>query len=276
MPMQTKHLHTTDTGGNKPVLILIHGFPENGGLWREVAPLLADDFRVLCPDLPGAGESHFEATSLSMDDMAGMLAATLEEKEITAPVVIAGHSMGGYVALAFAALFPERIRGLSLVHSSCKADDAEKKKTREKTIRLLQKGDSGKEVFVKEMVPGLFAADTKQERPELIYEQIARALQMPAQSMIRFYEAIMHRADHCGILEQNDFPVQLILGKEDSLIPVEKSMAQGRLADVSFVHVLESGHMGMLEAPHKVADALRDFGMYCYRGIEQLPLNRQG
>lgn len=255
--------YAKDTGGNKPVLVLIHGFPEDSGLWRRVTPLLQDDFRVLCPDLPGAGKSHYDGDKLSMEDMAQMLVALLGEKEVTGKVVVAGHSMGGYASLALAALFPERIAGLSLVHSSCKADDEEKKKTREKTIRLLQKG--GKEVFVKEMVPGLFSEKSRQEQPGLIQEQIAGALKMPAASMIRFYEAMIQRPDRCQVLEKGGFPVQFILGKEDSLIPVRSSMAQARLAAINFVEVLNCGHMGMLEAPQKVAEALRDFAGYCYR-----------
>ena len=256
-------LNTTDTGTNRPVLVLIHGFPENNGLWREVTPLLEQDFRVICPDLPGAGESLYTGEKLRMEAMAHMLHATLEGKDISGKIVMAGHSMGGYAALAFAALFPEMLAGISLVHSSCSADDDEKKKTREKTVRLLKKG--GKEVFVKEMVPGLFSDAVKQAQPELISEQIERALNMPAESMIHFYEAIMHRPDRCAILEQAKFPVQFILGKEDSLIPVKSSMAQARLAPISFVEVLNAGHMGMLETPQPVANALREFAKYCYQ-----------
>lgn len=256
-------LHTKDSGTQKPALVLLHGFPENSGLWREVSPLLQNDFRVICPDLPGAGESHYTGDHLHLEDMARMLHDTLQEKEITQKVVVAGHSMGGYAALAFAALFPDRLAGISLVHSTCRADDDEKKKTREKTIRLLQKG--GKEIFVKEMVPGLFSDLTKQNQPSLISEQIARALKMPAESMIRFYEAIAARPDRCKVLEQAPFPTQLILGKEDALIPVKSTLAQGRLAAVSFVEVLNCGHMGMLEAPEATANALRAFAGYCFQ-----------
>lgn len=256
-------LNTADSGTQKPVLVLIHGFPENSGLWREVRPLLEQDFRVICPDLPGAGESLYEGDHLAMEDMARMLYATLEEKEITGKIVMAGHSMGGYAALAFAEMFPGRLAGISLVHSSCRADDEEKKKTREKTIRLLKKG--GKEVFVKEMVPGLFSEQTKQNDPSLISEQIARALKMPAESMIHFYEAIAARPDRCSLLEQANFPIQLILGKEDALIPVISSMAQGRMAPISFVEVLNCGHMGMLEAPQATANALREFARFCFQ-----------
>ena len=260
--MAQQSLHSTEFGQGEKIIVLLHGFPESKDVWRRLTPLLQEDFRVLCPDLPGAGNSPFEGAQLSVEDMARALADTLQDKGIHQPIVLAGHSMGGYVALAFADLFPEMLAGLSLVHSSCHSDSEEKILNRRKSIRLLEKG--GKEVFVREMIPNLFGAAAKEKAPDLIQEQIKRGMDMPVQSMIRFYEAMIARPDRCRVLEQAPFPVQIIAGKEDNLIPVKESMAQARLPNRSLVSALAAGHMGMLETPQQVADDLRQFARYCF------------
>ncbi len=248
-------------GQGDPVL-LIHGFPESGTLWDRVGKKLAEQFTVMVPDLPGAGGSLTTSENLSMEDMAEVIAVILQREGLTG-AVIAGHSMGGYVALAVAALYPDLIKGLSLVHSTAKADSEEKIQTRLKSIQLIRKG--GKEAFVKGMIPNLFSERFRQRSPAIVAEQIDRAMDMEGDSMISFYNAMIKRADHTNSLMELSFPVQWIVGEEDALIPLNVAMEQCFLAEVNFVSLYKDcGHMSMLEAPEALANDLAVFVDYCY------------
>ncbi len=248
--------------GNGPVLVLIHGFPENSDLWQPVIPALSEQFRLVIPDLPGAGESKRPADApLTVELMAEAIHAILDAGAIDR-AVIAGHSMGGYTALAFADLYPGYVQGLSLVHSLANADDEEKKESRRKSVALIRKG--GKETFVRQMIPNLFSESFRKEQPETIHTQVARALQLPDEDMIAFYEAIAARPDRTAVVRDAAFPVQWIIGKEDTATPSEKALQQAGLSDVSFIHVYQAcAHMSMLEQPEQLATDVAGFGLYC-------------
>lgn len=248
--------------GSGPVLLLLHGFPEDGGLWREVAPKLSEQFTVICPDLPGTGESGLPEGALTVELMADAVKAIADAEAQEQQYVLAGHSMGGYVAFAFAEKYSERLSGLSLVHSTAAPDNEEKKETRRKAIALIRKG--GAEAFLKGMVPGVFSPATREERPDLIQEQLQRALRLAPESLVAFYEAMIKRPDRSGILHKAAFPVQWIFGKDDSTIPPEGVLPQTHFADRNFIaEYPETGHMSMLEQPARLAEDLAVFVQYC-------------
>jgi pimeloyl-ACP methyl ester carboxylesterase len=248
------------TGDGYPI-VLLHGFPADSGLWRQVHPLLSDFSTIIIPDFPGVGKNSFSGEHVSMEALAGGVAALLNHQRID-KAIIAGHSMGGYVALAFAALFPERTAGLSLIHSSAKADDEEKKESRRKAIALIMKG--GKEAFINAAIPPLFTDAFAQEQPEKVEEQRRQGLEVEDKTLIAFYNAMINRPDRQDVLRMATFPVQWIIGEHDSLIPLEKVLQQTSLANVNFVHVYKhSGHMAMLEAPQELANDIRQFAVYC-------------
>ncbi|RYD56492.1 MAG: alpha/beta hydrolase [Sphingobacteriales bacterium] len=247
--------------GNGPAFVLVHGFPENGDLWRKVVPALSESFTVIVPDLPGAGESTFTG-DLSIEDMADSLNLILENEGID-KAVVAGHSMGGYTAFAFAERFKDKLAGLSLVHSTASADDEEKKETRRKSIALIEKG--GKDAFIRQMTPNLFSKKFKEEYPEVIEQQVKRGLQLPAESIIAFYKAMINRPERVSILSSANYPVQWIVGKEDTIAPPEKIAEQSKLSDRTFVSVYpDVSHMSMLEDEKKLIEDLKKFTSYCF------------
>lgn len=249
--------------GKGPAVMLVHGFPENCNLWHKIIPVLANSFTVLVPDLPGSGKSSFTG-NLSIEDMAEGLNLILEQEQIE-KVVLAGHSMGGYTALAFAELYGAKLKGLSLVHSQAAADTDEKKETRRKAIALIRKG--GKDVFVRQMIPNLFSKAFKAAYPEVIAQQIDRGMQLSADSMVAFYNAMINRPDRISTLYSNiNIPVQWIIGKEDTVAPPEKVAEQSNATNVSFVSVYkDSSHMSMIEQDKVLAEDLRSFMLYCFR-----------
>jgi pimeloyl-ACP methyl ester carboxylesterase len=268
MNAERKYAHTEEHPviawqrmGEGPVLMLVHGFPENGGLWSAVAPGLGEHFTLIIPDLPGAGESRFGGPVLTMEAMAAQLAEVLR-REAVEEAVIAGHSMGGYTALAFTDIYPEMVKGLALIHSGAYADNDEKKETRRKSIALIQKG--GKEIFVRQMIPNLFSEKFKKENPAILEKQISRALQLEDQAMIAFYEAMLARPDRTHVLRRGHLPVQWVIGQDDKTTPPTPALQQASLSDISFIELYEDcAHMSMLEQPERLAEDLVKFGLYC-------------
>jgi len=268
--MITSKLHTEEfpvlsyrKTGEGPAIILLHGFPEDGSLWERIWGSLSLNFTIIVPDLPGAGESTYSGASLAIPNMAESVKLIMDAEGV-GKAVLAGHSMGGYTAFNFADMYPERIAGLSAVHSFAFADDEAKKETRRKSIGLMKK-PGGSEAFVRQMIPGLFAKNFRQQHPDIVEEQILRAMKMKPESLIAFYNAMIIREDKTGILEEASYPVQWIIGKEDTVATEDKVLKQAILAGTNFVSVYaDCAHMSMIEKPEQLIDDLIRFSKYCF------------
>ena len=116
------------------------------------------------------------------------------------------------------------------------------------------------------MIPSLFSESYKKKHPEKIEAQIESGLAMKDESMIAYYKAIMMRPDSRDVLKNAPFPVQMILGEEDNLLPINNMTQQTHLPNVNFVSIYpQCGHMSMLEQPEKLYNDLKMFADYCYR-----------
>ena len=247
--------------GSGPALLLLHGFPESGTLWRGIWDKLATSYTLVIPDLPGSGKTLLDQGT-SISQMAEGIKVLLDAEGID-KAVIAGHSMGGYVALSLAHLYPEKIAGLSLVHSSPLADDEEKKINRQKVIEVVSKG--AREAFLRQMVPGLFSEDFKRREPALVEEQVNNALEMNTESIVNFYTAMLNREDRRDVLDTASFPVQWILGEEDTIVPLEKILPLCNRAQVNSVSIYgQCSHMSMVETPAALARDILTFAKLCY------------
>lgn len=248
--------------GEGGVLMLLHGFPDDGGLWREVIPRLSKHFTIIAPDLPCSGGSTFSGEQLTIDLMADAVKAILDHEGVNEAVII-GHSMGGYVALAIAQKFSNLVKGLSLVHSTPVADTEEKIEVRRKAIGIINKG--GKNVFIRQMIPNLFSDHTKQTQEELIAEQAKKGISLSAECLSSFYNAMIIRPDRVEVLKNGAFPVMWVLGKDDLVTPITAVMQHCIHANVNFVYTYpECGHMSMLEHPTALANDIEEFGVYCF------------
>ena len=247
--------------GSGPAIMLLHGFPASGILWKEIIPAFAESFTLFVPDIPGAGASRLVGEAVSMEELATIVPAILDNESIP-QCILAGHSMGGYISLAAAKLFPERLLGLSLVHSTAKADDDEKKEKRRKSIEIIRKG--GKNVFIRGMVPSLFCDSFKTQRAEVVDEWTREGEKLWPESMIAFYTAMLERPDRTEVVKDAPFPVQWIAGSEDALIPAKSILQQSSLSNVCFISRYRAcGHMSMIEHPQKLTEDLRNFAAYC-------------
>lgn len=240
-------------GSGKPVM-LVHGFGETGEVWKNQISFFESKIQLIIPDLPGSGSSEM-TDDMSMAGMAEVIKVILD-KEAISHFVLIGHSMGGYIALAFAEKYPETIEKFCLFHSTAFADSEEKKATRKKGIAFIK--EHGAFEFLKSTTPNLFSPVTKSKTPSLVDDFIQGLMNFSDQSLISYYEAMMKRPDRTSVLKNAEFPVQFILGKHDIAVPLEDGLKQSYLPGQSHIDILkESGHMGMLEEPGICNDILQ-------------------
>ncbi len=231
------------TGEGYPGM-LVHGFGEDGRVWENQEMVLKQSFRLIIPDLPGSGQS--EATKqVSMEAMASVLKKILEELGIDTCIMI-GHSMGGYITLAFAEKYPESLKAFGLFHSSSYADNEEKKKARRRGIEFIR--DQGPEKFLEQSNRNLFSEESRKKNPVEVQEFIDRFTNFPAESLVNYYEAMMQRPDRTHVLKQFPGPVLFIIGIHDNAIPPEHSLEQCHQPRLAYIQLLmHSGHLGMIE-----------------------------
>lgn len=250
----------TVTGTGQPVLLL-HGFGEDHRVWDPLLAALPEGFHYLIPDLPGSGASSLPEEWLqepSIEKLADFVRHLLETEKINTPVVLVGHSMGGYAALAFASQYPEQVKSLLLFHSTAYADSAEKKELRAKSIRFIQ--EHGSAAFISQTTPNLISDAYKQENPEKLAETIAIYSNFPEASLVWYTEAMMNRVERLDVLRNALFPVGFVIGMLDKAVPPEQSLKQASLPGISFIQVLENvAHMGMIEDPGQTGPFLEKF-----------------
>ena len=235
--------------GKGTPLMLIHGFPLDHRTWDELVPLLEDTFDIILPDLRGFGRSSTIDSFYTIEDFALDLAGLLDHLNIQ-QAAIAGHSMGGYVALAFARLFPERVRGLALVSSQAVADSEERKQGRYKSAAEV--AEHGIASVVESMTPKFTNHEQLQAFARSSMEQ-----QQPA-AYIGALKAMAERTDSTDLLASFKFPVVIVHGDADALIPIDRAReAKAALPQAELVEIVGAGHLSMMEAKEKTAEALK-------------------
>jgi 3-oxoadipate enol-lactonase len=235
--------------GKGTPLMLLHGYPLDHRLWDDVVPLLEDQFDLILPDLRGFGGSSTVDSFYTMEDFASDIAGLLDFLGIPR-TAIAGHSMGGYVALAFARLFPERVTGLGLVSSQVLADTPAKRDDRFKTAAEV--ADKGPASVVESMTPKFTNNPRLQE-----FAQSSMELQQPA-AYIGALKAMGERVDSTPLLKSINYPVVIIHGDVDNLIPIDRAReVKAALPNAYLVEINGAGHMPMMEAKEQTAEALK-------------------
>ena len=243
--------------GNGEPVVLIHGFGEHSAIWDGLIGELCKDYKLIIPDLTGSGRSTGNMENLSMDTMAEQINQILIKENIDACYMI-GHSMGGYITLAFAEKYADKLKGLGLFHSTVFADSDEKKAVRLKNIEFIMKHGSAR--FLEQAIPNLFSDYTKQNHPGLIEETINLYSSISPTSLVTYTQAMKDRPDRSEILKKFQHPVLLIIGEFDTAIPIEQSLKMCKIADFAYIYIgARSGHMGMLEEPEFCLKAIRDF-----------------
>jgi pimeloyl-ACP methyl ester carboxylesterase len=249
--------------GKGETVVLLHGFCEDKRIWTDVEEELHRyNFRTLSIDLPGFGNSDLlQQAHPSIEDYSADVYAVIQHIKL-AKCFLLGHSMGGYVALAFAEKYPVLIRGLGLLHSHPYPDTDEKKADRQKQIKFIV--DNGHLLYIKQLIPKLFTPRFSSSNQFTLDTLIHRASGSNERGIIDALTAMIARPDRTAVLQNCSVPVLFVIGKDDITIPTNASLAQILLPEISSIHLLDKvAHMAMLEASRQTQLIIRNFLVYC-------------
>ena len=244
--------------GKGTVLVLLHGFLENATMWDFYIEAFAKKYRVVTLDLLGHGKSECLGYVHSMEDQADVVYAVLQYLKIRKSVFV-GHSMGGYVALAFAELYPENTKGLVLLNSTAHADSNDRKTNRDRAIIAVKKDYS---TFIRMSIANLFSEDNRERLTEEIENVKLEALKTPLQGIVAALEGMKIRKDREVLLHFAPYPVMLILGEKDSVLNYSENREQIKGTDVQFAS-FPDGHMSHIENRDQLGKVLLDFLKTC-------------
>jgi pimeloyl-ACP methyl ester carboxylesterase len=243
----------TDSGEGT-VIVLLHGFLENKIMWQEYIDFFSQKYRVITIDLLGHGESDCLGYVHEMEDNAGAVHEVLEHLKIEKAIIL-GHSMGGYVALAFAELYPKKVQKLVLQNSTSKEDSAEKKLNRTRAIKAVKQNYVS---FVSLAIANLFSENNRIRLADEIEKVKEEALKTPLQGIIASLEGMKMRKDREELLHKNLFPVLLVLGRKDPVLNYEENIAQIEDTTAELVS-FDDGHMSHIENKEELKTILSDF-----------------
>ena len=243
--------------GDGPAILLVHGFPLDGRIWDDVVPILAGNYRLIVPDLPGFGRSAIEPNTFTMELLAASLDRLMDSLSLDTAVCV-GLSMGGYVIQTLARQFPQRVRGLSLVDTRANADDDAGRAARDKMIELVRaQGTSG---VVEQMLPKMLAPQTQASAPIIVARLKGLMLDQSPLTIAAACAAMRDRRDFNGALATLACPLQIIVGEADAIAPLSVATAMHDATKGSRLDVIEgAGHMAPIERAERVASVLRSF-----------------
>lgn len=250
-------LHIADSGIGEKCVVLLHGYLESMYVWDDFVKLLTPSVRVITVDIPGHGISEVKGEVHTMEMVADVLHEMLKSLEIE-KVTMVGHSMGGYVALAFCARHSEQLEGLVLLSSTPNPDTDVKKENRRREIALVR---AGKKDALARVAPEAGFAPHNRQRLKSYIEDLEECVHITEDDgIVALLGGMIERADQNEMLRKSPVPQLFIMGKKDGYIPVEVAeeiVARHPQAQVAWLE--ESGHMGFIEEPEACAEALLKF-----------------
>lgn len=250
-----KTLLNFEVKGQGPTLLLLHGYLENTSMWEAYSNDLARNFQVVIPDLPGHGQSEVYAETHRMELMAEKVNEVLDELGIT-EVLIVGHSMGGYVTLAFAELYPQKTKAFILMNSTSFPDSDEKKELR---LRAIDTAQRNMNALIKMSIPLLFDAERLNEltQEKEFAKEMARST--PLTGVLAALKGMRERKDRSFVLRNFKGKIGVILGSKDRTVdPIPIKQLAESLRNVKILEQ-ETGHMAYLEAKENTLQFIQDF-----------------
>ena len=247
----------SDIGKGKAV-VLIHGFLENSTMWNAMIPEVSKRNRIIIIDLLGHGNSECLGYVHTMELFAETIEAVLNHLRIR-KVILIGHSLGGYVSLAFAFKNPQKVKGLCLLNSTSNEDNEERKKLRTRANKMIK---NNFENMIKMSVSNLFHQANLSKYKKEIETVKKEALQTSLQGYIAAQEGMKLRVNTNHVLKENNFKKLIIIGKKDPVLDVETSLEEAKKTNSEFV-VFPDGHMSYIENKEELITVLRDFLKSC-------------
>ena len=239
--------------GKGKTIVLLHGFLESSTIWKNVVSAFKETHQIITIDLLGHGKSEKLGYIHSMETMAETVHAVLSELKIEKASII-GHSMGGYVALAFAEKFPQQLEKLVLLNSSTVADSEERKENRDRAKRLVKQN---KQAFISMAIKNLFTDENRNALRTEINALVEEAVQLPEEYIIASVEGLKNRKDRTEILQQYSGEKIIIAGKNDPVVPFKEIEAIAEKTNSTFIS-FEDGHMSYLENEEELLKVLNE------------------
>ena len=228
--------------GRGPCIVLLHGFLLSPSIWVDLAPKLSKKNQIIIIDLPGHGKSGCIAETHTMELMAEVVNSILEENDILEASFI-GHSMGGYISLAFAEEYPTKINKLVLLNSSSEEDSQERKTNRDRAIKIIRQNEI---VFIKMAIASLFPEEKRNQFQHYIDEFSNEALDFPVEGIIATIKGMKIRKDRTSVLKSFQGDKYMISGIEDPIITISSSEKVANESQTKLLKV-RSGHMSVNE-----------------------------
>ncbi|WP_169973826.1 alpha/beta fold hydrolase [Tautonia rosea] len=249
---------TFDEHGTGPAVVLLHGFPLDRSMWSSQLGMLSNHHRVIAPDLRGHGQSPTPSGPYPMEDLAADVIETLDTVGVEPPYVVGGLSMGGYVALAMADRYPDRLRGLILLNTRAGADSTEAAANREVRAAAIEREGSTESLTA--MVDLLIPETSRQARPELVEHVAAMIRQTSPIGAAGVLRGMALRPDRLDVLRTLAVPVLVIAGSEDAIVPEEDAQAMAEAAPLGeLIMIPGAGHLTPMETPGATDAAIRSF-----------------
>ena len=241
--------------GDGDAIVLLHGFCGSHEYWDEVIPTLSENNRVIVPDLPGHGNSTFPKGNYEIEYMADTVKELMDGLSIE-KVTLFGHSLGGYITLAFAEKYEERLAGFSLIHSTAHPDSEEAKEGRDLSIEKVE--SEGVSPFIDSLIPKLFAPENLKTHSKQIEKAKEIGYQTSQEGAIGMLRAMRNRPDRNHVIKNSQLRSLLIAGDKDQVIPSEKTFSV-RKDTVSQALIKGAGHMSMMEKPDVLLSEIQRF-----------------
>ncbi len=239
--------------GKGETIVLLHGFLESSTIWKNVVSAFKEIHQLITIDLLGHGKTEKLGYIHSMETMAETVHAVLSELKVEKASII-GHSMGGYVALAFAEKFPQQLEKLILLNSSTVADSEERKENRDRAKRLVKQN---KQAFISMAIKNLFTDENRNALRTEIDALVEEAVQLPEEYIIASVEGLKNRKDRTEILQQYSGEKIIIAGKNDPVVPFKEIEAIAEKTNSTFIS-FEDGHMSYLENEEELLKVLNE------------------
>lgn len=244
--------------GSGDAVVLLHGFPLTREIWNAQASHLAKTHRVIRPDLRGMGRSNAPYGPYLMETLAGDVAAVLDALSIDRAAIV-GHSLGGYVALAFARMYTERLTRLALVCSRLRADDPNAAIARNELADRMEEEDA-LEPAIEAYVPVLFAPETFAADRPLVDGAAAVARENSVRGSAGILRGMAQRAASDDMAGDLDVPVLVVAGRLDQVVSLKEAEEIAEAFPQGRLEVMErSGHLPMLEEPERLGEVLAAF-----------------
>jgi pimeloyl-ACP methyl ester carboxylesterase len=250
-------LNVVQEGSGRP-LLLVHGFPLDHSMWEGQIDALADQYRVIAPDLRGFGQSCVTPGTVTMQEYADDLAALLKAMHINEPVIFCGLSMGGYIGWQFVARHADKLAALIVADSRAVADNEKAAAGRLETAAKVEK--EGTQVVADAMLPKLFPAREIERNAPFVQATKEVMLAAPRSGVAAALRGMAQRPDFAKELPKIKVPTLILCGAEDAIAPpAEMEQIAAAIPGARYVSIAGAGHMAPLEKPTEVNKAIRDF-----------------